>query len=49
MSDAVELGLDVGGGRDIAVGEMTEVELDPGVEAPFERDLVDCPGALTLG
>ncbi len=48
MSDAVELGLHVGGSRDIAVGEMTEIELDAGVEAPFERDLVDRPGALAL-
>src|SRR5271166_83312 len=48
VPDALELGLDVGGGRDIAVGEMAEVELDAALETPFERDLVDRPGALAL-
>ena len=41
-----ELGVDVGGGRDIAIGEMAEVELHPGLKAPFERHFVDRPGAL---
>ena len=46
MADALELGLDVGGGGDIAVGEMTKVELHPRLEAPFKRNLVDRPCAL---
>ena len=44
MADALELRLDVGGGGDIAVGEMAEVELHAGLEAPVERHLVDRPG-----
>ena len=34
------------GGRDIAVGEVAEVELDAGLQAPFERHLVDGDRAL---
>ena len=48
MADALELGVDVGGGRDIAVGKMAEVEFHPGLKAPFERHFVDRPGALAL-
>ena len=46
MPDALELGLDVLGGRDVAVGKMPEVELDRRIEAPFQRHLVDRGGAL---
>ena len=48
VADALQLRLDVGGGRDIAVGEMPEIELHPRLETPFERDFVDRPGALAL-
>ena len=48
MADALKLRVDVGGGRDIAVGKMAEVEFHPALEAPFERNLVDRPGALAL-
>jgi len=37
MADALELGLDVAGGGDITVGQMAEVELDAGLQAPFQR------------
>ena len=46
MADPLELGLNVGGGRDIAVLEVAEVELHPGLQAPVERDLVDGGGAF---
>src|SRR5579883_2650300 len=46
MPDALELVLNVFRGCDIAVGEMAEVELDGRLQAPFERHLVDGPGAL---
>src|SRR5262245_66315929 len=41
MIDAFELGFDVARAGDITIGEMTEVELDGGLKAPFERYLVD--------
>src|SRR6516162_8548014 len=46
MIDAFELGFDVARAGDITIGEMTEVELDGGLKAPFERYLVDCDRAL---
>jgi hypothetical protein len=48
MADALQLGLDLGRGDDVAVGLVAEVELDAGLEAPFERHLVDGDGALAL-
>src|SRR5208282_2451944 len=48
MADALQFSFDVGGGRDIAVGKVTEIEFYPALEAPFERNLVDRPGALPL-
>ena len=48
MADALELRVDIGGGRDIAVGKMTEVEFHAGLKAPFERDFVDRPGAFAF-
>src|SRR6516225_3656787 len=46
MIDAFELGFDVARAGDITIGEMTEVELDGGLKAPFEWYLVDCDRAL---
>src|ERR1700678_2024198 len=48
VADTLELRLDIGRGGDIAVREMTEVELHGGLETPFERNLVDRPGALAF-
>ena len=41
MADALQLRFDVLGGGDVAVREVAEVELHAGLEAPFERHLVD--------
>src|SRR5262245_1983971 len=41
MPDALQLCLHVGGGRNVAVGKVAEVELDTGLEAPLQRHLVD--------
>jgi hypothetical protein len=41
VADAVEFGLHLGGRHHVAVGQMAEVELDAGLEAPFQRHLVD--------
>src|SRR5215472_2208209 len=46
MPDALELGFDVARARHVTIREMTEVELDAGLEAPFERDFVDGDRAL---
>src|SRR5262249_15775712 len=46
MPDAPELGFDVARARHVTIREMTEVELDAGLEAPFERDFVDGDRAL---
>ena len=46
MPNALELGFNVAGARHIPVGEMTEVELNSGLKAPFERDFVDGDRAL---
>ena len=43
VADALEFGLDIAGGGHIAVGKVTEVQLDAGVQAPFQRHLVDGP------
>ena len=48
VADALELGLDVGRGDHVAVGEVAEVELHAGLEAPFERHLVDRDRGLLL-
>src|SRR5438477_532109 len=40
MTDAVELGGDILGHHDIAIGEMPEIELDARLQAPVERHLV---------
>ena len=48
MADALELRVDVGRRRDVAVGKMAEVEFHPALKTPFERHLVDRPGALAL-
>ena len=41
MADALQLGLDLGGRDDMAVGHFAEVELDAGSEEPVERHLID--------
>jgi hypothetical protein len=46
VADALELGLDILCGRDIAIGKIPEVELDRRIKAPFQRDFVDGGGAL---
>ena len=46
MTDALELGFNVARAGDVTIREMTEVELDGGLKAPFERYLVDCDRAL---
>src|SRR5262245_31283267 len=46
MIDAFELGFDIARAGNITIGEMTEVELDGGLKAPFEWYLVDCDRAL---
>src|ERR1700722_19560906 len=46
IADALELFVDIGGGCDIPVGKMPEVELYAGLEAPLERHFVDRSGAL---
>ena len=46
MADTLQLRLDIRGRRDVAVLEMSEVELDPWLETPFERDLVDADAGL---
>ena len=46
VADALELLLDVGGRHHVAVGEVPEVELHRGLQAPFQRHLVDGDGAL---
>src|SRR5262245_29058371 len=48
VADAFQLLLDLPRGDDVAVGLVAEVELDAGLEAPFERHLVDRDGALAL-
>ena len=48
MANALELLVDVGGGRDIAVRKMAEVEFHARLKAPFERHFVDRPRALAL-
>src|SRR5579871_504633 len=47
MSDPLEFGLDVLGGCDIAVGKMAKVKFHTTLETPFERHVIDGPGALT--
>ena len=46
MPEAPEFGFDVACAGHVTIGEMTEVELDAGLKAPFERDLVDGDRAL---
>src|SRR5262249_36269709 len=43
VADPLELALDVAGRRDIAVGQMAEIELYRRVEAPLQGHLVDPP------
>ena len=43
VTDALELGLHVARRRDIAIGQVAEVELHAGLEAPFQRHLVYAP------
>src|SRR5262245_10051150 len=47
MADALELGLDVVCGRDIAVRKVPEVEFHSGLQAPFKRHLIDCDRAFS--
>src|SRR6476646_8622268 len=46
MPDAFQFSLDVLCRGDIAIREMAEVELDAGLQAPFERHFIDGPGSL---
>src|SRR5262245_38695941 len=41
MTDPLQFGLNVRRGCNVPVGKATEVELDPGLEAPLQRHLVD--------
>src|SRR5262245_66642484 len=41
MTDPLQFGLHVRRGCNVAVGKATEIELDPGLEAPLQRHLVD--------
>ena len=41
MADAGKLGLDILCRHHVTIGEMAEIELDAGLEAPLQRDLVD--------
>src|SRR6516162_4162358 len=41
MAETLQFGLDVGRSGNIPVGEMAEVELDAGLEAPLQGHLVD--------
>jgi hypothetical protein len=43
MADAFEFGFDILGGRNIAVGQMPKVQLDAGLQAPFQRHFIDGP------
>src|SRR5262245_25240826 len=47
MPDTLELRLHIARRGDIAVGEMSEVELDGRLQAPLDRHLVDGDGAFT--
>jgi hypothetical protein len=48
VADARQLGLHIGGGDHVAVGEVAEVQLHPGLEAPVQRHLVDGDRALLV-
>src|SRR4029434_3315871 len=48
VTNSSEFVLDFLGGDDMAVRLVAEVELHAGLEAPFERHLVDGDGALAL-
>src|SRR5471032_934012 len=48
VTDALQLVIDFLRGDDMTVGHGAEVELYAGLEAPFERHLVDSDGALAL-
>ena len=43
VADTLQFGFHIGRCRDIAVGEMAEVEFNRWLEAPFQRHLVDPP------
>ena len=47
MVDTGEFGIDIGGGDDIAIGEMAKVQLDSRLKAPFERNFVDRDRAVS--
>jgi hypothetical protein len=45
VADPGQFGPDVGGGRHVAVAEVTEVQLDRRLQAPLEGNFVDGDGA----
>ena len=46
MADAFQFRLYIAGCGDIAVGQMPEIQLHAGLEAPFQRHFIDPPGWL---
>ena len=48
MVNTSELSLDIGRGHDIAVGFITKVQFDTGLETPLKGYLIDGNSALGL-
>jgi hypothetical protein len=44
--NAVEFSLHVAAAHDVAIGKVTKIQLDTGLKAPLQRDLVDGAGRL---
>jgi hypothetical protein len=49
VADAFQFGFDVTGRRDITVCHMAEIQFHAGLEAPFQRHLIDAPGRFPAG
>src|SRR5262245_20984209 len=48
MANARKFGFDIGGGGNITVAEVAEVEFHARLEAPFQRHLIDGDGAFAV-
>jgi hypothetical protein len=48
MINPLQFGLDVLSGDNVAVRKMPEIKFNPGLKTPFQRYLIDSPGAFTL-
>ena len=48
VADARELGLDIGSGHDIAIGQRCEIKLHAGLKTPIKRDFINRDRALAL-